>query len=131
SYMSRDIIKYQVDLIKIVSIDYIGACWIVILTRFNTIQPKYDLTNIANCNKSDRNNKFATRFISFTNQSIYNISTNQEKILAKSTANLFKDIKTISNRVEYIKINNSFDLFIKELNDKYFLSQKDIEDPLR
>ncbi|CAG8786432.1 18875_t:CDS:1, partial [Racocetra persica] len=69
-------------------------------------------------------------FTSFTNQSIYNISIDQEKVFAKSTTNLLKEIRTISNRVEHVKINDSFALFVKELNDKYPLSQENIKDPL-
>ncbi|CAG8753535.1 13862_t:CDS:1, partial [Dentiscutata erythropus] len=106
---------------RAVSIDYIGTRWIISLTRFNIIQPRHDLTNT---------DEFATKFIPFTNRSIYNIFTNQEKVLAKNTANLLKDIRTISNRVRHVKINNSLAYFVKELNNEYPLAQEDIEDSL-
>ncbi|CAG8519101.1 313_t:CDS:1 [Dentiscutata erythropus] len=106
---------------RAVSINYIGARWIISSTRFNITQPGHNLTNT---------DESATKFISFTNRSIYDIYTDQEKVPAKSTANLLEDIGTISNRVGHVKVNNSLAHFVKELNDEYPLLQEDIEDPL-
>ncbi|CAG8806331.1 3151_t:CDS:1, partial [Racocetra fulgida] len=48
---------------------------------------------------------------------------------SKSIAELLKDIEAISNRIDYVKINNILASFVEQLNAEYPLLQKDIEDP--
>ncbi|CAG8818627.1 17111_t:CDS:1, partial [Cetraspora pellucida] len=51
-----------------------------------------------------------------------------EQTSTRSTAELFKNIKTIADRVGHIKINNILAFFVKQLNTKYLLLQEDIKD---
>ncbi|CAG8575770.1 5826_t:CDS:1, partial [Racocetra fulgida] len=73
-----------------------------------------------------------TDFISTANSastadfvSTISISDNQQ--VSKKTIDLLKEIKTICNKVGHIQTNNDLAFFVNQLNNKYPLSQNDID----
>ncbi|CAG8680468.1 11915_t:CDS:2, partial [Racocetra persica] len=77
---------------------------------------------------SSASNRLLANF-SNVNHSIYDIFINQQ-IATRSTEDLFKDIGSIFNKVEHVKINNTLVHFVEYLNHKFPLLQEDIEDPM-
>ncbi|CAG8442924.1 6551_t:CDS:2 [Scutellospora calospora] len=127
------------------------ACWVIASAGFTTSKEQNNfINNFNNFNKSttelanesttESTIESITDFITEStlesttesttkfNDIIYNISSNQQR--SKSTTDLLKDIKNISNRVGHVEINNTLTLFVEQLNQKYLLSQEDISDPI-
>ncbi|CAG8663472.1 7300_t:CDS:2, partial [Racocetra fulgida] len=67
-----------------------------------------------------------------TTESSYFTNNSNEFLtdLSPVTHNLLKDIESISNRMEHIKINSTLACFVEYLNSEFSLLQEDIKDPI-
>ncbi|CAG8721349.1 2984_t:CDS:2, partial [Cetraspora pellucida] len=124
SLSCRHIFTVHIASKKVMNVNYIGARWIVSPAGFNT--PQAENLNHLNENLVN-NNEFESEFLPFSNHNINEISDQQKH--HRSTVNLLKAIKAISNQVGYIEINSILAHFVDQLNSKYPLLQDDIGNP--
>ncbi|CAG8833480.1 21583_t:CDS:1, partial [Racocetra persica] len=74
-------------------------------------------------------NSASTADFVLTNNSTLTTSTPDNRQVSKKTIDLLKEIETICNRAGHVQTNNDLALFVNQLNNKYPLSQNDIDDP--
>ncbi|CAG8785160.1 9524_t:CDS:1, partial [Cetraspora pellucida] len=132
SFLCQHILSVHIVNKKVISVGYIGAHWVVLLSELNTDMSQSKENKFTKFTTSffftDFSNKHLNNFLTTIDYSTHNMSVKQTS--TRSTAELLKDIEAIANRVGHIKINIILASFVKQLNTKYFLLQKDIKDPV-
>ncbi|CAG8485282.1 6956_t:CDS:2 [Cetraspora pellucida] len=106
---------------KVISVSYIGACWVVLLAKLDTDMSQSEENNFTEFTNSsfstDFSNKHSNNFLTTINYDTHNMSV--EQMPTRSTTELLKDIEAIADRVGHIKINNILASFVDQLNTEY------------